>query len=185
MEVFGTFIHSYKYDEGVKDKVILDLRYDAREIPQELTSKDKVDQWFEVKTRGLSDFAKARLKEKWGTMQSILSSKQRLERIARDIMYDFDIKPRLQNGKGNAMLVAGSIYEACRYYEIFQQSGFKKCAVITSYAPGVSDARDGVANDDDTQRQTSERIYRDMLNGEAFDVFEKRPRKSSSKSQLR
>ncbi len=177
LEVFGKFIHTYKYDQAIKDGVVLDLRYDAKEIPQELGSQDKVDQWFNVKTQGLSDYAKARLKEKWGTMQSILSSKQRLERISRDIIFDFGVKPRLQNGKGNAMLVAGSIYEACRYYEIFQQNGFSKCAVVTSYAPGVSDARDGVAIDDDTQRQTSERIYSDMLGGDNFEDYEKKVKK--------
>ena len=133
LEIFGKFIHTYKYDQAIKDGVVLDLRYDAKEIPQELGSQDRVDLWFDTKTKGLSDYAKARLKEKWGTMQSILSSKQRLEKIARDIIFDFGVKPRLQNGKGNAMLVAGSIYEACRYYEIFQQNGFSKCAVAVSY----------------------------------------------------
>ena len=28
-------------------------------------------------------------------------------------------RPRLMDGHGNAMLVAGSIYEACKFYELF------------------------------------------------------------------
>ena len=39
---------------------------------------------------------------------------------------DFETKDRLQSGRGNAMLVAGSIYEACKYYELFQKHGLKK-----------------------------------------------------------
>lgn len=70
IEVFGTYIHAYKYNEGVADGVVLDLRYEYRDVPQDLSSQDRVDQWFDVKTRGLSSRAKAKLKEKWGTMQN-------------------------------------------------------------------------------------------------------------------
>jgi type I restriction enzyme R subunit len=46
----------------------------SREIDQHLTSPQKIDQWFEAKTRGLSDIAKTQLKQKWGTLQKVLSS---------------------------------------------------------------------------------------------------------------
>jgi hypothetical protein len=39
-------IHTYKFDEGVEDKVVLDLIYEARDIDQRLGSEDKVDDWF-------------------------------------------------------------------------------------------------------------------------------------------
>ena len=72
LEVFGGYIHTYKYYEAVKDKVILDLQYEARKIDQKLTSKDKVDKWFEAKTDGLTDYAVVELKKKWATMQKVL-----------------------------------------------------------------------------------------------------------------
>ncbi|MBQ4797102.1 hypothetical protein F9U41_24085, partial [Pectobacterium versatile] len=56
VEVFGPYIHTYKFDEAVADGVVLDLRYEARDIDQYLTSEKKVDDWFEAKTRGLSNF---------------------------------------------------------------------------------------------------------------------------------
>jgi type I restriction enzyme, R subunit len=31
LEVFGSYIHTYKLDEAVKDGVVLDLRYEAQE----------------------------------------------------------------------------------------------------------------------------------------------------------
>ncbi len=37
-DIFGTYIHTYKFHEGVADGVILDLKYEARDVPQRLTS---------------------------------------------------------------------------------------------------------------------------------------------------
>ena len=34
IETFGPYIHTYKYDEAVRDGVVLDLRYEARDIDQ-------------------------------------------------------------------------------------------------------------------------------------------------------
>ncbi|MEI8103316.1 MAG: HsdR family type I site-specific deoxyribonuclease, partial [Candidatus Moraniibacteriota bacterium] len=133
--VWGDYIHTYKYDEAVADKVVLDLRYEARRVAQRIVEQDKIDEWFETRTKGLTDVAKSELKRRWGTMQSLLSSKGRLEKVVFDIVDDFYKKDRLSSGRGNAMLVASSIYEACQYYEIFQTAGFTKCAVVTSYEP--------------------------------------------------
>jgi type I restriction enzyme, R subunit len=52
IEVFGPYIHTYKYDEAVRDGVVLDLRYEARDIDQNITSQAKIDQWFEPRPRG-------------------------------------------------------------------------------------------------------------------------------------
>src|SRR5439155_14114481 len=84
IEVFGSFIHTYKYDEAVKDKVVLDLRYEARDIDQNISSPAKIDQWFEAKTKGLTNYARSQLKKRWGTMQQVLSSQSRLEKIVAD-----------------------------------------------------------------------------------------------------
>ena len=162
--VFGGYIHSYKFNEGVRDGVILDLRYEARDIPQDITSQDRVDAWFEVKTRGLAPRAKARLKSHWGSLQKVFSSRSRLEKIANDIIFDFETKPRLMDGNGNAMLVAGSVYAACKYYDIFQSKGFRKCAIISSYEPNAGDLRtDTVSNDEDTETFEKYSIYRQMV----------------------
>ncbi|MDR2384943.1 MAG: HsdR family type I site-specific deoxyribonuclease [Tannerella sp.] len=52
METFGSYIHTYKFNEAVADKVILDLRYEARNVEQYLGSKNKIDEWFEQRTAG-------------------------------------------------------------------------------------------------------------------------------------
>jgi len=164
LEKFGGYIHTYKYHEGVRDKVILDLHYEARKIDQNLTSTGKVDQWFEAKTNGLTEFAKTQLKKKWATMQKVLSSDSRLERIVADIMLDLEIKPRLSTNKGNAILIAGSIYEACKYWELFHENGLKQCAIITSYNAHISSIKgETVSLEEDTDNITKYNIYKKML----------------------
>lgn len=174
IEVFGGYIHTYKYDEGVADGVVLDLRYEARDIPQNITSQEKIDAWFETKTIALTPRAKAKLKSKWGNMQTVFSSRTRLESIARDIIFDMETKNRLMNGNGNAILVAESIYAACKYYEVFQSKGFKKCAIISSFVPREGDLRtDTVSTDEDTETFEKYEIYKKMLGGQDVDTFEK------------
>ncbi len=173
-EVFGDYIHKYKFDEAVKDKVVLDLRYEARDVDQNITSQAKIDQWFDSKTSGLTDVALAQLKKRWGTLQSVFSSKSRLEKIAADIIFDMATKDRLQNGRGNAMLVAGSIYEACKYYEIFLGHGFKKCAIVTSYTPNINDIKGETTGDEGaTEKLKKYDIYNKMLSGKKTEEFEK------------
>jgi len=66
IEVFGEYIHTYKFDEAVTDNVVLDLRYEARRVEQEITSPEKIDQWFEAQTQGLTEHAKTELKKTLG-----------------------------------------------------------------------------------------------------------------------
>jgi type I restriction enzyme R subunit len=140
LEVFGRYIHTYKFSEAVEDQVVLDLIYEARDIDQRLGSQEKIDQWFESKTKGLNDWQKDELKKKWGTMQSVLSSRSRMDKVIADVIFDFNVKPRLSSERGNAILVASSIYEACKYYELLQKTPFKgKCALVTSYNPQAKD----------------------------------------------
>lgn len=164
IEVFGSFIHTYKFDEAVADGVVLDLQYEARDIDQYITSQDKIDTWFEAKTRGLSDMAKVQLKQKWGTMQKVLSSQSRLEQIVNDILLDMDTKPRLMDGRGNAMLVCASIYQACKVYELFSHTELKgKCAIVTSYLPSPADIKGEESGEGATEKLRQYSIYQDML----------------------
>lgn len=140
LEVFGRYIHTYKFDEAVEDEVVLDLVYEARDIDQQLSSPDRIDAWFEAKTKGLNNWQKAALREQWGTLQKVLSSRSRMDRVVNDIVFDFGVKPRLNNQRGNAILIASSIYEACKYFDLFQKTPFSgKCAVVTSYNPQAKD----------------------------------------------
>jgi type I restriction enzyme R subunit len=177
IEVFGTYIHTYKYDEAVKDGVVLDLRYEARDIDQNITSQEKIDIWFESKTSGLNDIARAQLKQRWGTMRQVLSSQDRLQKIVNDILFDFETRDRLQSGHGNALLVSGSIYQACKLYELFIAQRFDKCAIITSYKPNQSDIKGEESGEGYTEKLRQYEIYNKMLNGKDVETFEKEVKK--------
>ena len=164
IETFGPYIHTYKYDEAVDDGVVLDLRYEARDIAQTLTSQAKIDQWFEATTGGLTDVAKAQLKQRWGTLRSVLSARDRLGKIVADIMMDMETRDRLKSGHGNAMLVSDSIYSACRFFEMFQQTDLAgKCAIVTSYRPSPASIKGEGNSEGLTERLRQYDIYRRML----------------------
>jgi len=166
-EVFGRYIHTYKFSEGVEDGVVLDLVYEARDIDQHLGSQEKIDAWFEAKTKGLNDWQKDELKRQWGTMQQVLSSKARMDRVVSDIVFDFSVKPRLSSERGNAILVASSIYEATKYFSLFQKTPFKgKCAVVTSYNPQAQDVtKEEVGANTETDKQFIFNNYTELLKG--------------------
>lgn len=138
-EVFGTYIHTYKFPQAVADGVVLDLKYEARDIPQRLTSQQDIDDWFEQKTRNLNNYQKALLRGRWAKLEELMSSAERKQRIIADIIKDFSLKPRLNNDRGTAILVASSIYDACHYYRLFNNTSFGKyCGIITSFEPNAS-----------------------------------------------
>jgi len=170
LEVFGHYIHTYKFSEAVEDEVVLDLIYEARDIDQILGSEEKIDAWFEAQTKALNDWQKNELKKKWGTMQKVLSSKSRMERVVSDILLNFATKPRLSSERGNAILVASSIYEACRYYTLFRKTPLKeRCAVVTSYNPMAKDvSKEDTGADTETDKQFIYETYTKLL--EAVDA---------------
>ena len=177
IEVFGSYIHTYKFDEAVADGVVLDLRYEARDIDQNISSQKKIDEWFEAKTRGLSRLAKTQLKQKWGTMQKVLSSKSRLQQIVNDILLDMETKPRLMDGHGNAILVCSSVYQACKAYEMFSQTDLAgKVAIVTSFQPTPASIKGEETGEGLTEKLFKYDIYRKML----ADYFEKTEEEAAS-----
>ena len=172
IEIFGPYIHTYKYDEAVDDEVVLDLRYEARDIDQDITSEAKIDQWFDHKTKGLSDLGRAQLRQKWATMRKVTSSLDRIRKIVADILMDMEMKDRLQSGRGNAMLVSDSVYAACRFFQAFSETDLKgRCAIVTSYSPAVGDTKGEETGEGLTEKLLKYDVYRKML-ADYFDESE-------------
>jgi type I restriction enzyme R subunit len=149
-DVFGTYIHTYKFHQAVADEVILDLKYEARDVPQRITSKTAIDAWFEQKTKGLNSFQRAVLRKRWANMEELMSAGERKQRIIASIIEDFNLKPRLNNDRGTAILIAASIYDACHYFRLFQNTSFGQyCGIITSYEPNHNAISREPANSDE------------------------------------
>lgn len=178
-QTFGPLIHAYRFNEAVEDGVILDLRYESRKVDQFLGNKDKIDAWFEKKTKGLNKVAAARLKGRWATLQNIFSSRQRIDAVVGDICLDMDTTPMLVNRRGNAILVADSIYQACRYWDAFQKTALKgHCAVITSFEAKADDINMASSGENESEDEYKYRIYKEMTDGHksvfAFEAYAKK-----------
>ena len=178
-QTFGPLIHAYRFNEAVEDGVILDLRYESRKVDQFLGNKDKIDAWFEKKTKGQNKVAAARLKGRWATMQNIFSSRQRIDAVVGDICLDMDTTPMLVNRRGNAILVADSIYQACRYWDAFQKTALKgHCAVITSFEAKADDINMASSGENESEDEYKYRIYKEMTDGHksvsAFEAYAKK-----------
>ena len=98
--------------------------FSSFDVPQRLTSQKAIDAWFEQKTKNLNNFQKAVLRKRWATMEKLMSAGERKQRIIANIIEDFSLKPRLNNDRGTAILVAASIYDACHYFRLLQNTSF-------------------------------------------------------------
>ncbi len=172
-ETFGTYIHTYKFDEAVEDNVILDLRYEARDVEQYLGKEEKLDEWFETHTAGLSSVAKAALKDRWVKLEKLFSSKERMQRIVADICMDMDKKSALSQGYGNAMLVADSIYQAYRYWDLLQSTALKdNCAVVTSYDANISNIKGEATGEGESEAKFKYETAKRMMGDKKIEAFE-------------
>ena len=112
----------------------------------------------------MTDLAKAQLKSRWGTMKKVLSSQSRLEKIVADILLDMETRDRLKSGLGNAILVSGSIYQACKFFELFSKTGLAgQCAIVTSYRPLAATIKGEDSGEGPAERLRQFEIYRKML----------------------
>ncbi|ENV58331.1 hypothetical protein F951_00660 [Acinetobacter soli CIP 110264] len=170
LEVFGGYIHTYLFKEAVEDGVILDLAYEARDVDQYISDQDAIDDWFRetVRNRNLNEWQEVELKKEWGTRQKINSSEQRMRKIMLDINKDFVQKiPRLKQ-RGTAILVATSIYEASKYYNLIQDSNSpilrNRCALITSYEPSPTKVSKSIVDSHtETEEQYIYATYENIL----------------------
>lgn len=172
IETFGSYIHTYKFDEAVEDGVVLDLRYEARDIEQKLTSPERVDEWFQIHTQGMTDLTKHQLKKRWATIKEVESAEPRARQIAADILMDMARMPRLMDGRGNAMLVCSSVYQACKFYDIFSRSELAgKIAIVTSYEPNASK----ISKEDSGAGKNEEIVKYDIYRRMLADYFQTNP----------
>ena len=170
---FGRYIHTYRFNEAVEDGVVLDLRYEARDVDQHLNNPQALDELFENTTKRLSSMAKADIKARWTELQKLYSSKERMERIAADIMHDMELKPALKGGYGNAMLVCDSIYQAYQYWNIFKNNGYKDmCAVVSSYEPSDPSLANAFTGAKKTEEEIKYQLAKEMMGDMKPEDFE-------------
>jgi hypothetical protein len=134
-EVFGTYIHTYKFAEAVADKVVLDLKYEARDVAAAPGfGVPPSTSWFDLKTKALNNWQKAVLRKRWGTMEELMSSKSSARGASWPTSSSTSSpKPRLNNDRGTAMLVASSRSTTpATTSELFQNTSFGGATAASS-----------------------------------------------------
>lgn len=86
---FGKQIgHSYRFEDGIRDGVIVPLVYDGRVVPQKLSS-DRIDNYFQSILAPLTEPQKDDMRKKWSTFVRLAPTDQRISMIAFDIHEHF------------------------------------------------------------------------------------------------
>ena len=86
---FGKQIgQSYRFEDGIRDGVIVPLVYDGRVVPQQLTS-DKINDYFQSILAPLTEPQKEDMRRKWSAFMYLAQTDQRLSMIALDIQEHF------------------------------------------------------------------------------------------------
>jgi type I restriction enzyme R subunit len=80
------------------------------------------------------------------------------------------------------MLVSGSIYQACRFFELFDQTDLAgKCAIVTSYKPSPAELKGEESGEGLTEKLRQYGIYRKML----ADWFNEAPETGQQSRRIR
>lgn len=116
-ERFGTPIDTYKMKQSVADRATLDILYIGCTSKDQILNKDLFKQEFEDMFRDRTEEERQEIQRRYGTMTAYLESKDRIKKIAEDIIehYTQEVLPNWLK----AQVVGSSIVAACRYkYEL-------------------------------------------------------------------
>lgn len=114
---FNGFIDFYKFDQAVKDRATVEIKYIGKVSKDKLDDKEVFDLEFEDMFKQRTEAEKMEIQRRYGSFIAYLESKERIAEISKDIIdhYYIDI---LVNGF-KAQVVASSIIAAVRYkYEL-------------------------------------------------------------------
>lgn len=107
------FIDEYKIREAVRDRATLPIVYLGRTSDDKNRDPDAFQAEFEDMFKKQTAAERAEIQKRYGTMQAYLENKDRLEKIANNIV-DHYVQEILPNGF-KSMVVSSSILSACRY----------------------------------------------------------------------
>lgn len=116
-ERFGGWIDFYKFDQAVKDRATVEIKYIGKVSKDKLEDKEAFDAEFEDMFQQRTEAEREEIQRRYGSLIAYLESKERIAAIAKDII-DHYAQDILVNGF-KAQVVASSIVAAVRYkYEL-------------------------------------------------------------------
>ena len=132
VEVFGPYIHTYKFDEAVADGVVLDYAM-KRVISTSTSARKKVDEWFEAKTtRPVNESPKPSSTSDGGLCKKSVQQ-DAIAANRSDMLMDMETQAALKTVTETPCWYAAAFIRLVRFMR-FQPDGFGgKVAIITSF----------------------------------------------------
>jgi type I restriction enzyme R subunit len=106
--VFGNYVDIYDIQQAVDDKATVPIFYESRlaKIHFEEDEKVTIDAEFEELTEGEELSNRQQMRAKWTRLEAIVGNPNRIEKIAQDLVYHFEQRNAVLDGK--AMIVCMS-----------------------------------------------------------------------------
>ncbi len=106
--VFGNYVDIYDIQQAVEDKATVPIFYESRLAKVHFADEEKVtiDEQFEELTEGEELSSRQQMRAKWTRLEAIVGNPNRLQKIAEDLIYHFEQRNAVLEGK--AMIVCMS-----------------------------------------------------------------------------
>lgn len=106
--VFGNYVDIYDIQQAVNDKATVPIFYESRLAKVHFNEDEKVrlDEQFEELTEGEELSNRQQMRQKWTRLEAIVGNPNRLQKIAEDLVYHFEQRNAVLDGK--AMIVCMS-----------------------------------------------------------------------------
>jgi type I restriction enzyme, R subunit len=106
--VFGNYVDIYDIQQAVNDKATVPIFYESRLAKVHFSEEEKIslDEQFEELTEGEELSNRQQIRAKWTRLESIVGNPNRITKIAEDLVYHFEQRSGVLDGK--AMIVCMS-----------------------------------------------------------------------------
>ena len=113
-EWFGDYVSEYTFAQSMEDGATVPLVYQKRVPQMQVQNQDLSDEFYQIlEEENLDDAAQEKLEKRFATEMQVITRDDRLETIAKDIVYHFPRRGYL--GKG--MVIAVDKFTAVRMYD--------------------------------------------------------------------
>ena len=155
-QVFGDVLSAYKISDAVRDRSTVEITCQSRLVQLHLQNK-MIGADFNKITEDLDPDVIESLSKKWSELKTILEDPDRLDIIAKDLVYHFTEKQKTLKGK--AMLATSTKLAAARYANLISQipGAPKSTCIISGLAQPLSD---NASEEKKSREQTISKHYK-------------------------
>jgi type I restriction enzyme R subunit len=115
--VFGNYVDIYDIQQAVEDKATVPIFYESRlaKVHFDYDERVNIDEQFEELTESEELSNRQQMRAKWTRLEAIVGNPNRIEKIAQDLVYHFEQRNAVLDGK--AMIVCMSRRICVELYE--------------------------------------------------------------------